>query len=81
MSYQEGEPGKGQRKVVFGCLPIVSGGLWLDLTDIKGLEEFGPNSASCLSHLRSTYHNLIICKYFNNSTLLMSCKHHKKQCI
>lgn len=60
MRYQEGEPGKGQRKAVFDCLPIVSGGLWLDLTDIKGLEalrsfkyedpEFGPNSASHLSH-------------------------------
>lgn len=63
--------GRGQRKVDFDCLPIVSGVLWLDLEDIKGLEalrsfkyedpEFGPNSGSCLSHLGSTWYNFF-CK-------------------
>lgn len=32
------ERGKGQRKVAFDCLPNVPGGLWLDLTYLKGLE-------------------------------------------
>lgn len=28
------EPRKSQRGTILDCLPIVSGGLWLDLTDL-----------------------------------------------
>ena len=32
------KPGKDQRKAVLDYLPTVSGGLWLDLTDLKGFK-------------------------------------------
>lgn len=32
------KPGRRQRKAVLDYLPTVSGALWLDLTDLKGLE-------------------------------------------